>query len=940
MFNDWIISAKFIPHSNYEKLYVLFAHNNLYLYNTLTMEYTNIWCEEKCLLYCGNISTDQPNQAVIFSGTVFQEILIWIIVQDNLSLQSDQPVLWRLKGHDGVIFSIFYDSCKNLITSTSDDRTVRLWEIKSCTDESLVYNNWKDIKINLKHTMYGHTARVWKSIIVNNTIISIGEDSQVCIWSMDGNLCDKILAHNGATIWSIEVSNDNCYVFTGGADDGVYSWSLLSNQMEMSLMSALELEEKKIPKYVQYLKSGKILIFVENGELFTYNAALKELIKNHINLSKYKNYCLMQICPNRTKIVFASNDGHLDIFEEVNDKLDVHITSTKIFESKIFAVHWLNDNTLLVCGHEGHLKMFQITNDRELLLKSEFMLPMSKERWTTTAIMLKNLLICGDRNGHIYVFKINSEKDKKNPLQYLTKMHYVLGIQYFHFINKKLISAGRDGTLRFYKVNFSDNTPKIIQPLYYKKVPMTWVSKIVQTEQDVYVLGFKEIEFMIYSINSQRLILKFICGGGHRSWDCTFIDKFIQFTCIRNKKVYTTNNMMCTFSKTIIQGHHTKEINCMQVLPGISNKNILLSASEDCTLRFTELYKILPEKYQLSCLDLIDGHISSVKCINIINLNSSNEKAGSLIFTGGGRAQLKVWKVTVDVVEDKFIKDNLEITELMSYMLHGTNKDQRKIMLSKQQEYFIDPETRFMDITSYTYVEKNIVILFVACSDGFIRIFSYDIYLNNFYLTTEIPYYNRCIIKIHVFDYGNEVILISMATDGIVNLWSMKLIIENICNKSDNVNIKPFKSWNIHQSGINSYDFKQNSEVFLLLTGGDDNKINLSLFTIFESTNTTLMADILAEWSSSFIHYTQITGIKFYGIDKFVSVAIDQQIVTYYYSYCKSILSVEPLQKVLLTSITDPHGLTIVNSLNNDTNDVLVCIYGQGIEIIRLEMED
>lgn len=63
-----------------------------------------------------------------------------------------------------------YDPIAQFICSTSDDRTIRLWKINNSKSK-----NWKNIDIKLVRTMFGHTARIWKSIIKNNIIITIGE---------------------------------------------------------------------------------------------------------------------------------------------------------------------------------------------------------------------------------------------------------------------------------------------------------------------------------------------------------------------------------------------------------------------------------------------------------------------------------------------------------------------------------------------------------------------------------------------------------------------------------------------------------------------------------------------------------------------------------------------------------------------------------------------
>jgi hypothetical protein len=71
---------------------------------------------------------------------------------------------------------VSYDPEFQLICSTSDDRSVRLWSVDfQLCDGSNRVMQWKEAKITLLHTMYGHAARVWRNIIIDNVIISVGE---------------------------------------------------------------------------------------------------------------------------------------------------------------------------------------------------------------------------------------------------------------------------------------------------------------------------------------------------------------------------------------------------------------------------------------------------------------------------------------------------------------------------------------------------------------------------------------------------------------------------------------------------------------------------------------------------------------------------------------------------------------------------------------------
>ena len=91
----------------------------------------------------------------------------------------------------GVIFSIAYDARKQLLCSTSDDRSIRIWHVgeedgtaehsEQRTQETTLEVaetgsvNWEITTFHLLHVLYGHTARVWGATLLHDWIVTIGE---------------------------------------------------------------------------------------------------------------------------------------------------------------------------------------------------------------------------------------------------------------------------------------------------------------------------------------------------------------------------------------------------------------------------------------------------------------------------------------------------------------------------------------------------------------------------------------------------------------------------------------------------------------------------------------------------------------------------------------------------------------------------------------------
>ncbi|XP_034191161.2 tRNA (34-2'-O)-methyltransferase regulator WDR6 isoform X2 [Osmia lignaria lignaria] len=952
-FDDWIIAAKWLTSDGYDYLSVLLAHNSVCIYDSSKERSQNVWCKEKCILYGGSMFVKNQKDLVIFSGTVYREILIWEI-NYSYSCIEISPVLHRLHGHNGVIFSVIYDPVTRLICSTSDDRTVRLWEVNSneSKENDII---WKEVKIKLRKTMFGHTARVWKSVIRNDALITIGEDSHMCTWSLDGKLLKKICAHHGAAIWSIDISNDNNWIFTGGADGAVHAWPFFTNDYVEPVVLLSRQDTFGLPKYNCYLSSGNSLIFNENGTVCIYDRWHGKP-KETVYLERCNTYCVMEVSLCHSYVCFASKDGYITIYKEADvttKKILQLIAEDKIMESKIFSVQWLRNDELVASGSNGILKIFSFTMEGSVTILSICLLPQSRERWLTAAILCKELLVCGDRSGNMHVFelekytsddRININEMRKKPLQTFHKVHGNIGIQNLVVLHSKLISGGRDGMLRFYDV-IEHKNKRSLCPLHSEKMPMDWISGSLKVSNDLFILGFKETEFVIYSMFYRRIVARVPCGGGHRSWDCIVLNELVSFLYIRNKEVYIFDFPLNALkSPDLLNGFHTKEVNFMEPVLKSNTHNLFISGGEDGTVRVSCVSTASMENICcLETLGIFDGHISSVKFIGSLCLETSDFSCSNhLVFSGGGRAQLKVWEIGINNRKKCLQSTDVSCRDVTSHMLYGFDRCRKKRWQDSNRSYILQPETRYMDGRIYRDTTNlHCILLFVACADGFTRIFLYDTNTRNISLKIHAKCASRCIVKITILKYEEKVIALTMSTDGIVRFIDFTEIVSNIvkepnCEKEEFFNYTDVSigKFNLHQSGINSYDIKMiGNKKYCLATGGDDNLFNVIHFKIWiSSENEQLRVSLLSKWNTSTAHGAQITGIKFHK-DKIFTVGIDQQIIVYSYNYNDDFLSVTILKKIF-TCVTDVKGLTL---WYNSKDEAILCVYGKGFEILAHE---
>lgn len=120
---------------------------------------------------------------------------------------------------------------------------------------------------------------------------------------------------------------------------------------------------------------------------------------------------------------------------------------------------------------------------------------------------------------------------------------------------------------------------------------------------------------------------------------------------------------------------------------------------------------------EMVCLENLSGHISSVRALSLCpSSKDSISKKSTLMFSAGGRAQLLVWRLTIR-----------DVTENLCMHMIGQTQRKGKTRMWKLQQIKLNPETRFMDLSSvqlssvWCDFPAHLHLLASACSDAFVR---------------------------------------------------------------------------------------------------------------------------------------------------------------------------------------------------------------------------
>ncbi|CAI6081111.1 unnamed protein product [Clonostachys chloroleuca] len=277
---DWIYYGAFSPYDR-SRACLVTAHNEAVLIRHEEKE-GRIVLEEVIAparpgLYSASLTWLAADCVLVAAGTVFGEILVWK-AWAGAGRESPNELLYVLTGHEGSIFGVDISPLYTIIggrqvrflATSSDDRTIRIWDISEQTD-AIEHTNthfstaretgFGSDEAHPTHgsrppvaMAMGHLSRIWGVkfpaatepgiLDTKNTldIYSFGEDATTQCWKMEFHAknvtetqADKsILAgtltlkgvfplHEGKHLWSRAVSSsgNKQLIVTGGADSRI-----------------------------------------------------------------------------------------------------------------------------------------------------------------------------------------------------------------------------------------------------------------------------------------------------------------------------------------------------------------------------------------------------------------------------------------------------------------------------------------------------------------------------------------------------------------------------------------------------------------------------------------------------------------------------------------------------------------------------------------------
>ncbi|WP_129671863.1 helix-turn-helix domain-containing protein [Candidatus Chloroploca sp. Khr17] len=131
--------------------------------------------------------------------------------------QSQGEMIHQLCGHSEWVQSLAFSPQGNLLASSSDDHTIRLWNLATFTEHN---------------TLYGHDAWVQTSAFTpDGRLLATGSiDRTIRLWEVATGACLQILTGHQHYIWAVAISPDGRWLASGGVDEAIRIWDIASGQ--------------------------------------------------------------------------------------------------------------------------------------------------------------------------------------------------------------------------------------------------------------------------------------------------------------------------------------------------------------------------------------------------------------------------------------------------------------------------------------------------------------------------------------------------------------------------------------------------------------------------------------------------------------------------------------------------------------------------------------
>jgi len=401
------------------------AHNDLLAIPPESLGVRVLGRGSRSILYSAHVMWKDDHTLLIAGGTAFGQILVQTCAFEGEIVTIRTHYVFS--GHEGSIFGVRLSDplpqpdrkSLRLLSSCSDDRTVRLWDVSDLSP--LVASGTVDEREtgflaskteDCLASGVGHISRVWSLRYIYHTegttsksiikIVSAGEDATCRVWDLRRHENSQyaleavgvINNHAGKNIWSMEVMltmdrPETCNIFTGGADGAILTSSVKSSRnpsdsdssgtwdiQDISYLASSyatpdsTILQRECFRAMTLVQDGAILVASNEGQVFFSAPATNNSQSATLNtwtlietIPGLKGYSVSASTASGSFAVIAGASGMVYCFDSRTQSLH------EIYQAKrkVYAL-WIEQNPCSGPELRLDLVVFELGNDKTTLL--------------------------------------------------------------------------------------------------------------------------------------------------------------------------------------------------------------------------------------------------------------------------------------------------------------------------------------------------------------------------------------------------------------------------------------------------------------------------------------------------------------------------------------------------------------------------------------------
>lgn len=671
-FVDWIWDVCLLD----TRLAIGTAHNTVVMWDIRSNEPTECYYgKERCILYSLSF-LNLNGELLVASGTVFTEVHIWTITRPENTI--------ICKAHEGVIFKLRWSDDGRYLLSVSDDRKLIVWrhssssapwaELQATSVAMLLQGTYT----SLFHA-YGHKARVWDCIFINRHVVTTSEDCTVRFWDEHGTCIASMGGHKGKHVWCGAYDANSNLLVTGGNDGSVKIWdvdSILQTYEASSSYSITIPSLIDVPKQPRTSKSecirdisvtedGKAVIVASNwGYVWSLDVETRTWQSLRIPPT-HESVSTVALSPDNSIVVQGDCHGLVRI-------LSVHgLFSSLTFQASDkriskFEFGGKGDSPFLfVISADNTVGMYSFAIKNEKLNHLMNVKPDTKGTITSLLFIPEVAALCiGDSVGTVHLLRLSLGTEIGTisviAKKQLKKTHGYQPVGYIAYHNNLLYTAGHDGKIVPYSVNWCDLSviPEVTIPVpEIKQILSVW-----WTDQSVCcVSGYHESTFLVMDLTHNTEILSVPAGGWKRPSSsyhhpCHPSSGFVlAFAAPSGHSDITVFRRVQKSSRQIppalLPPSHGRELNTVQWVVMNNNEGIVATGGEDRQVQLVQI-EVGDGSFSWKILRSLEGHSSCVRAIRSVTLPDNR---GYVIMSCGGRNEVSAWELSTDCMHCRLI---------------------------------------------------------------------------------------------------------------------------------------------------------------------------------------------------------------------------------------------------------------------------------------------